>query len=279
LYPIDELNKIAADPSTKILKLTPEIATQPLGIATEVPTPSALTTPLPVGAETEGNEPWRRGLNVLTLPDQSPMMPGSLQPHLKINRRFDRVEPALLSPEQQIQEANRSQIATSEQLKNVPGAQSAAALIGLTANTQDNMNKVITETNKINSQIITQADARNAQTQALEENAAAQDALSYEQRQLRAKALTDNDINNYYNTLRENNVRNYNEVNNINAANALAEHYQFTGQGYEQVDNPVFQAYQQPMQLTPEQIKAQAEAEIKAAKKANKLRNGGRFKK
>lgn len=210
---------------------------------------------------------FRNGINSLLLPDQTPMLPGSLQPHLKITRRFDRVDPALISAEQNIVEANRNQSAIFDQVNNVPGAQRAATLAGISANTQDNLNKVITQTNQFNSQAIAQADARNAQIQAVEENARAQDALSYEMRQLTAKAKTDTDINNYYNTIRERNVQNYNKVNDINFRNAIADHYQFDGNSYIQVDRPVIGAGRPLYSKTPEELQVEALEQAKAKRR------------
>lgn len=206
---------------------------------------------------TDGN-----GAYFALLPDQNPMLPGSLQPHLKITRRFDRVNPALVSPEQNIVELNRQSNSAMNSIDSVPGAQRAASLASLSANTQDNINKVISETNRFNSQAISQADTRNAQIQAMEENAAAQDALSYEQRQYRAMALTDNDTRNYYNTLQANNARNYNEINNLNYVNAMADHYQFDGNGFVQTDTPYFAPVGRTLPTQPV-----------------KKRIGGRFKK
>lgn len=220
----------------------------------------------------------RDSMGVLLLPDQNPMLPDSLQPHLKINRRFDRVDPALISPEQNIQELNRSKNAVINDINNVPGAQRAAALIGLSANTDESINKVITETNKINSQLTSNADARNATIQATEENAGAQDALSYEQRQYRAKALTDNDVRNYYNTLQQNNVHNYEKVNEVNLLNAMYNDFQFNGTTVEKTSPNITFGQIDKAPLSLEQRKAQIDAEIKASKKKSK-KYGGRFKK
>lgn len=221
----------------------------------------------PIVGETE-EERARRNMNLLLLPNQDPMLPGSLQPHLKITRRFDRVNPALVSPEQALQELNRQTVATKERLNVGAGAERVAGELGLSANTQDNINKIVTDTEKINSQIISNTDARNATIQATEENARAQDALSYEQRQLTAKAKTDFDINNYYNTLRENNVRNYNKVNDLNLLNQMYNDFQFNGSTVEKTspniqfstNNPIYKADTTPA-------------------KKKKKQDGGRFKK
>jgi hypothetical protein len=188
--------------------------------------------------------------NLVYLPDQNPMMPDSLQSHLKINRRYDRLDPALVSSEQSFQEINRQSVAAKERINMGAGAERISGELALSSNTQDNINKIATETKKINSQIISGTDSRNATIQATEENAAAQDALSYEQRQLTAKAKTDFDINNYYNTLRENNIKNYNKINELNLMNQLYPDFQFDGQSVQKtspnvkfnIDSPVYKA-------------------------------------
>lgn len=229
------------------------------------PVSSDMQSPI-VETEEERN---RRGANLLLLPNQNPMLPGSLQPHLKINRRFDRINPALISPEQSLQEINRQTVATKERLNLGAGAERIAGELGLSANTQDNINKIVTDTEKLNSQIISNTDARNATIQATEENAAAQDALSYEQRQLTAKAKTDFDINNYYNTLRENNVRDYNKVNDLNLLNQMYNDFQFDGQGIQKTSpNIKFSTDTNPIY----------KADTTPAKKKKK-QDGGRFKK
>ncbi len=250
-------------------------------VASAMPNPPSMTPTTDVTLNDENpdlvqTEEEKRNMAFLMLPDQYPLQPNSLQPHLKVNRRFDRLTPALISPEQNIVEANRSLAAANDQINNVPGAQRAAALIGLEANSQENINKVISETNKINSQIISSTDARNATIQASEENAGAQDALSYEQRQLRALGLTQNDVNNYFNKVQEVNTRNFNEVNNANLINANANHYQFDGQQFVQVDTPVFSVGNEAT-LTEEEklLKAYEEAKAKKTitKKTNRFRS------
>lgn len=170
-------------------------------------------------------------MGIYLLPEQNPLPPTGLQPHLKINRRFERITPALLSPEQNLEEIRRQEAAATEQINMLPDSQRRAAIANLNANTQQNINKAVSETARLNSQIQTQADLQNAQTQRMEENAAANDALSYEQRQLTALAKTQADINNYYNTLQERNAMNFNKINQLNLINAMQDDYQYTPYG------------------------------------------------
>jgi hypothetical protein len=221
----------------------------------------------------------KNGLYFPMLPDQSPMRPDSLQPHLKIRRRFDRVDPALVSQEANIVELNRNADSAMDSFRNLPGSQNAAAVASLSANTQDNINKAFQQANTFNSQVVAQADGQNARTQAMEENAAAQDALSYEQRQYRAMALTDIDERNYFNTMQANNVKNYNEINNLNAVNAMADHYQYDGNSFIQTDTPTFRnanssASEADRIIEEERLKKEALAK---KTRLSKKKLGGRF--
>lgn len=237
------------------------------------PTTGQLPLEQQVGKGEGNTEEGRDKSNALFLPSQNRLRPDSLQAHLKARRRFDRVNPALISPEENIVELNRQENSVMDSINNVPGAQRAASIASLSSNIGDSINKAYQHSNTFNSQATAQAEMVNARTQAMEENAAAQDALSYEQRQFRAKSLTDNDIRNYYNTLSSDNIKNYNEVNNINAANALAEHYQYDGNNYVQVDTPFFDPNNYP---TTEAEKEKAK--VKGKKKAT-AKFGGRFSK
>lgn len=178
-------------------------------------------------------------MGVFLMPEQNPLPPTGLQPHLKVNRRFDRVNPALISPEQNLEEIRREEATALDSINSLPDSQRRAAQANLNSNTQQNINKVVSETARINSQIQSNADSQNAQTQRMEENAAASDALSYEQRQLTALAKTQNDYANYYNTTQANNMRNFNTINNLNLMNAMYDDFQFTDRGIEKTSDDI----------------------------------------
>jgi hypothetical protein len=189
------------------------------------------------------------------------------------------VDPALVSQEANIVELNRNADSAMDSFRNLPGSQNAAAVASLSANTQDNINKAFQQANTFNSQVVAQADGQNARTQAMEENAAAQDALSYEQRQYRAMALTDIDERNYFNTMQANNVKNYNEINNLNAVNAMADHYQYDGNSFIQTDTPTFRnanssASEADRIIEEERLKKEALAK---KTRLSKKKLGGRF--
>lgn len=239
----------------------------------EVPNPSDVADP-------SGN---KDRMNLMLLPDQTPMSPESLQAHLKLNRRFDRVNPALISPEQNIQELNRSANAAYSQVNNSAGAERIAGLASINANVGENINKTYNSTDTFNAQAVARAEGQNAQIQAAEENARGQDAMSYEQRQLRAKALTDNDVRNYYNRIQENNVKNYNKVNEFNLLNAMYDDFQFDGNTVKNYGAPTKYSFDNGVSSKSnvellEEYKERVKEDKKEKKKQQK-KFGGRFKK
>lgn len=173
----------------------------------------------------------KRNLNLALLPDQYPMMPGALEPHLKVQRRFDRVVPETIDPEPFLEEIFQQQAVANRQLEGLPPNVAAAAQANNLANTQKAVSNTMLNIEGQNQRAKGQANQVNAQIQRMEENAGAQDALSYEQRQLRAKAITDRDIQNYYDQLQAVNRQNYLDINELNLRNALADDVQYQGDG------------------------------------------------
>jgi len=168
---------------------------------------------------------------LLNLPDQSPLLPDSLQGALKINRRYDRIEAPLVSPDAQVNEIRRQEASTIESLNSLPDAQRASAIAQVQANTQAQLNNVMGQVAGQNQASIFQANAANAQIQAREEDARASDLLSYEGRILKADAITQQNLRNYYNTAQKVNLGNYNTVNSVNLINSMYDNARYTPDG------------------------------------------------
>lgn len=237
---VQELDDAAKNPTNKFLKLTGEATPQttdttPNTVSGEVrfaqkPFKFKPAEDTKVATTEEAKRRRRRGL--LLLPDQSPMLP-NLLPNLKVQRRFSRIGYNDVSPEQQLTEMNRSEVATQEQLKDMSPQQRAAALIALTANANTMSNKVIADVNRTNAASRNAVDAYNAKISDAEENAAAQDALAYERRTHTTLGNYDKELRAYYDKLASNNMNNWKTVEAFNRYNALNPGVQFTGQGYE----------------------------------------------
>lgn len=277
---VDQLEESAKNPTNKFLKLTGEAATE------TVPQNIPETTPVRFGetpfkfkpkedtkvATTE--EAKRRRPGLLLLPDQSPMLP-NLLPNLKVQRRFSRIGYNDVSPEQQLAEMNRSEVATQEQLKDMSPQQRAAALVALTANANMMSNKVIADVNRTNSAARNAVDVYNAKVSDAEENASAGDALNYEQRTHTTLGNYDKELRGYYDKLASNNMNNWKTVETFNRYNALNPDVQFTGQGYEVNTNPGFN--QSEIQALRDMVKTPEQKGKKAKTATGKF--GGRFKK
>ena len=260
---------------------------------TEVP--GVYVKPIPIGEQESKNEPVgeikteepliaetvlerekenkRRGL--LLLPDQTPMMPSSILPSLKVKRRYSRIGYNDISPEQQLSEMNRSEMATQEQLKDLSPQQRAAALVGLTSNANMMSNKVIADVNRANAAGRNAVDTYNAKVSDAEENAAAQDALDYERRTHTSIGNYDKELNSFYNRLLSNQMNNWKTVETFNRFNALNPDVQFTGEGYEVNSTPGFgESAKKYLDSLYEEDKKSKKNPKKATAKF-----GGRFKK
>jgi len=216
------------------------------GIAEVTPESRPLaTTPSPTNKlpSFTGNQEVVNTYGLLNLPDQSPLLPDSLQGALKIDRRYDRIEAPLVSPDAQVNEIRRQEAATMESLNSLPDAQRAAAIAQVQANTQANLNNVMGQVAGQNQASTFQANAANAQIQAREEDARANDLLNYEGRILKADAITQQNLRNYYNTAQKVNLGNYNTVNSVNLINSMYDNARYTPNGIAMTNLDTAQAY------------------------------------
>lgn len=200
---------------------------------------------------------------VFNAPDQTPRVPNPMEAHLKTNRRYERMDYTAISPEAQLQEIARNQVRSEQNLDLLPSSVKAGVLANMGANVSEIANKAISQVQQINNQSFQNVQNTNRQIQMQEENASAQDALNFEQRQLLAKARTDNDYSNWWNTIQRNQALNFDTINKLNLSNTLYSDFQFTDRGIESSGNPTdvlsrLRANPQ-MQLTPEQMVASLE--------------------
>jgi hypothetical protein len=275
---VDQLEESAKNPTNKFLKLTGEAAPQTTPEITSTGEVRIAKKPFKFNTVEDKKEvvteeaKRRRGL--LLLPDQTPMLP-NLLPSLKVQRRFSRIGYNDISPEQQLAEMNRSASATRQSLEGLSPQQRAAAEIGLSANENMMSNKVIADVNRANAAGRNTVDAYNAKVSDAEENASAQDALSYEQRTQTALGNYDKEIQGYYDKLASNQMNNYKTVEALNRYNALNPDVQFTGEGYEVNRTPGFG--ESAKQYLDSLYAGKEAARKKTKKPAAKF--GGRFKK
>jgi predicted nuclease with RNAse H fold len=277
-YPVSPiLNKSSIKPAgAKITATLPTVSKMPPPAITKLETPLKTPDKTPVKELEKVKDKNRRGL--LLLPDQTPLMPSSIQPSLKIQRRYSRIGYNDISPEQALTEMNRSEVGTQNQLKDMSPQQRAAASVALTANANTASNKVIADVNRTNAAGRNAVDVYNAKVSDAEENAAGSDALDYEKRTYMAQNAYEQNLNNFYNKLQKNQMNNWKTVEGFNRYNALNPDVQFTGEGYEVNNN---------IALTPSEMKyieelrnpTDTKTKTKAKTKTATAKFGGRFKK
>jgi hypothetical protein len=284
--PVSKIEESTKNSTNKFLKLTGKVTPVVPGTPPTTPPSTPPSTPpgippvippvIPPGTPPEKEKRTRRGL--LLLPDQTPLMPSSIQPSLKIQRRYSRIGYNDISPEQALTEMNRSEVGAQNQLKDMSPQQRAAALSAMTANANTQSNKVIADTNRANAAGRNAVDVYNAKVSDAEENASGQDALDYERRTYIAQNAYEQNLNNFYNRLQENQMNNWKTVEGLNRYNALNPDVQFTGEGYETSNtlalNPSEMKFIQELRNPGEETK-----KTKAKTKTATAKFGGRFKK
>lgn len=212
------------------------------------------------------------------LPDQSPLMPDSLQGALKMNHRYDRIETPFVSPDAQITEIRRQEQSAIQGLQGLPDAQRASAIAQIQANSQNALNQAIAQTQGANQSAKFNADVTNAQIQMKEEDMRNNDLQNYENKILTADAKTQRDLRNYYNANQKVNLTNFNAINGLNLINDRFDNAQYDGYGMNMENLQKAKAYDNYMSKNLEQIKAE-EDRAKKANKINvksKLRYGGK---
>lgn len=213
-------------------------------------------------------EEVRQAMNVALLPNQYPMMPGSLEAVSKSTRSYERFDPSLIDPTIYLENLQRQKLQAERQTEGLPPQVRAAAL----ANIESNMAKTSSDTMlKIDTQNVqskNQAEMYNTRIGNREVDAGVQDRLNYEGRAMQSKAIYDNDLNNYFNKGMEVNQQNYKDINALNRMNATHD-VQFDGQNYIKSSAPDFSKYYEMTQQLAKYQQEQEELE-KNKKKSKK---------
>jgi hypothetical protein len=184
----------------------------------------------------------RSQTDLFNMPDQSVMPPTSIQPPLKVETRLGRVDAARISPEQQLAENQRTFNAMRQQLGTLPPAQRAAAEASLMAEKTAADNQVMAATGAQNAQIAAQTDQINLRQRDAENVAAGQNALSYEDRMFKTQANYEENLQQYYDYMRNLNVAQFNDIRNQNTVNSMFEDYTINPDGSVMV-NPNSELY------------------------------------
>lgn len=154
-------------------------------------------------------------------PDQSALVPSPMEAQLKNEIRLGRINPLKIGIENNLQATSDERQFVADQLKDIPDSQRAAALANLLATSQKTNNQAITNANITNAQNQSAADQFNIGQAGQEELYAANNALDFEQRQLTAKAKTEEALNNYYDYNRVVNVTNFQNNQKLNLLDSV----------------------------------------------------------
>lgn len=264
---VEALDEAMKNPTNKFLTLTPE-APAPAPPAPE----KAVEAIAPKVEEViEEEEKKKQGMGFLALPDQSPLTPPSMMMPLKFQPRVYAPSYKHISPEAVMTELGRSQMATRQQISQMPDAIQAATLSSLDANNAAALNKVLSDTARYNAQADERTDAAAAEAMTKQSFADAQSAAMYQSLVGRELNAYDANLQRYYNRLNEENVDKWKQVEMTNQFNALHRNVQRTPEGYLVSDyqiSPVTPADVTTPTTTTEKKKTTA-----------KGKNGGRFNK
>ena len=177
------------------------------------------------------------------LPDMSLEPPRPMEAHLKAEHRYATIDPTKISYDDALTELNRQSDAALSQMDGLTDTQRAAAISNLTANTQSNAAKIISQTNAQNAQMQSNVDQANVQIANREVDANVADAQAYEAIQMRAKAITEADVDNFHDKNREIRIKRNEFLRRHKQINDIIENYYTDANGNIMYDNngaPIF---------------------------------------
>lgn len=148
-------------------------------------------------------------LNFRGYPDQTPLPPSPMDAHMLAEARLGRIDPIRIGIEDKIQASNDRMKFTSDMVSNLPPEQQASILANAQANEAKALNDSIIKTNMVNAQNMASAELFNIGQSDREQLMTNQNKLSFEERQLRAKANTEEEFRNYFKELNRQSAEQY----------------------------------------------------------------------
>jgi len=221
----------------------------------------------------------RARTGLMALPNQYAQTPDALQGALKLEYRPNLMENQNITADPIVAEIRRSEQNAIQSIQNLPDEQRTAAMAQIQANTQDQLNKVMSQVQGQNLQSNAVTANQNAQILNQAQDINNRYLSDYENKIYKAQAITDADRRNYFLHNQKVDLENFNAINKANLYNQLADNYQLTDRGLELYNSPQLSYDGLSGEQYKQNILKQA-AKIKAdEKKVAKKRNGGRFKK
>jgi uncharacterized protein YlxP (DUF503 family) len=164
-------------------------------------------------------------------PDMSPIPPSGLDAHLLGDIRLQRIDPIRIGVETQLQQTNDAIKQGTEAFDYLPPSQRTAAIVALQTNAQKAVNEAIHSTNITNAQNQSSAELFNIGQAGQESQARMNNLLSFEQRQLTAKAKTEEEVRNYYDQLNRIRLNNYRNQQDIALIQSMSPDYSLSANG------------------------------------------------
>ena len=167
-----------------------------------------------------------RGAQGFIFPNQSVLPPSALQPSTLIENRRQRIDPVRVGIEDNLTELFKQQEFVAQQIDNVPDSQRAASYSNLLASTQEQANKSITATNRINAQNSQQAELFNISQADAEDQLRGINLQNYERLTQTAQAKTEKDVRDYFDFNRRVGLNNFQNQQNLNLLQTLTPDFE-----------------------------------------------------
>lgn len=227
--------KTGLDPNAdySINTYTPEKIIEPK----KEPEKAPIVPPTPGPITDQGIQiPKRRFPQMFFHPDQTALPPESQTPELLVQNRFQRIDPVRIGIENNLQAINKSQQFASQQLDALPPSQRTAGIATILGATQEAENQAAFGANTANAQNMIAAEQFNIGQSDKENIMQGQNMLNFEQRTLKAKDQTNQDLRNYLNYNHNVAMQNFKDDQQLNLMNTLFPDYQADFYGNVQYD-------------------------------------------
>lgn len=154
-------------------------------------------------------------------PDQRPLAPSPLEANLTGDLRLGRLNPLKIGIENNLTELARERNFAVDNLDSLPEGQRAAVIANLAASTQRGANEAAYRANVANADNQSKTDIFNIGQSAEEQLFDYKADLNFEERQMRGKANTEEQVRSYYDRLNKLNITNFKNQQNLNLIDSL----------------------------------------------------------
>lgn len=185
----------------------------------------------PLNFENIPNSPQGNNAGWLMFPDQSSLPPSGVTPHLMVDRNYERLDPVKVSYIPQLVENNRQMEFLRDNVSHLPDNQKVAVMANALATTQQNTNHAIMQAELANQRNFQQTEQFNINQSNMEENARAEDMLSFEMRQYTALENTLRDFHDWFEVEKDKKLKQWEFRNKVGIVNQMNENYKIGNNG------------------------------------------------